>query len=559
MGYVLQLVLALAIVALADSGLALEGERPWALPLLVPVPFAAALLSRRLALRGRFRAANAVGRLLRLTAPACFAAALLALGWGATVERLVGGRPSLLGWPDLPLVAGLAPYLVLELLTIEARARLAAHGVDGVRAYRSFQRRLFLSTLTPFALYGALAGAVGWSDAVRVPIEEVALLDTAFSAGIVLLFASTLPGLLRRAWDTAPLERGTQRELLEAVAGAARFEYRDLLVWRTGGSVANAAIVGFTRRHRLVIFTDALLRMLDPLELAAVFGHEIGHARGRHPLVFAAWALGFFLGAGLLLELFGSVGDAGALALLGGALVLFWGGFGWMSRRFELEADLTSAELTDGGPALIRALERVSGPLHGGRKSWRHFSTERRIAFLEDCRRDPELGERLRARLRWLARAGVLLFVVALAGRVVLDARRVPADLVFVDLRHARFEQAAERYRPELELGEPYDTALAELVRELEQRPDGVPLVVAEAEELARAAARAEDPERAAAWLLLAEQAGSEDAGRVLAAIALAGTVGPAPATEALRAADQRWRAPFQPLIDAATPRADDP
>ena len=63
--------------------------------------------------------------------------------------------------------------------------------------------------------------------------------------------------------------------------------------------MANAAIVGFLPGHRTVLFSDSLLAGLPPRELAAVFAHEIGHARRHHVLVFGAWTLVFFLAGDL--------------------------------------------------------------------------------------------------------------------------------------------------------------------------------------------------------------------------------------------------------------------
>ena len=58
--------------------------------------------------------------------------------------------------------------------------------------------------------------------------------------------------------------------------------------------MSNAAIVGVGGR-RVVLFSDSLLASLPPGELAAVYGHEIGHAKSRHVAVFLVWTLAFFI------------------------------------------------------------------------------------------------------------------------------------------------------------------------------------------------------------------------------------------------------------------------
>jgi hypothetical protein len=197
-----------------------------------------------------------------------------------------------------------------------------------------------------------------------------------------------------------------------------------------------------------VLFSDSLLAQLGPRELAAVFGHEIGHARRHHVLVFAAWTVAFFLAAdlgatALDVELGASWPvSLGFVALLFGLWIL---GFGYLSRRFELDADLVSFEITGDGDALVRALEDVGGAHTRNRPSWRHFSTAQRVIFLRAFLRDPEVGRRLRAALRRWTRLGVAAAAVTLVAEVVVLSGRWSEDLVAVDLRLGRYGSALAR------------------------------------------------------------------------------------------------------------------
>src|SRR5262249_6269763 len=158
-------------------------------------------------------------------------------------------------------------------------------------------------------------------------------------------------------------------------------------------------ILGVGPRHRVVLFSDLLLAQLGPRELAAVFAHEIGHAFRRHVRIFVTWAAGFFMAADLVARhLFADSPWVSGGFVVGAMLAWYWA-FGFLSRRFELEADLFSLDLLGDPGALIAALERVGGAFRDV-ASWRHFSTAARVRFIERAATDPAVGDRLRRELR---------------------------------------------------------------------------------------------------------------------------------------------------------------
>src|SRR5512134_3539945 len=143
MGYLAHIVLALVAQAVASGGFALEDPRPLAVLALALVPHTLGWSARALFVSGRFRAGEAVYRLLHWAPPLLYAAATCAFGWLRSVEQWTGHTVSLLAWPDWTVVALVVPFLVYEIAAIDARARATvAHGERA--RWRTFQVRLFL-------------------------------------------------------------------------------------------------------------------------------------------------------------------------------------------------------------------------------------------------------------------------------------------------------------------------------------------------------------------------------------------------------------------------------
>src|SRR5438477_8783695 len=171
MGYLAQIVLALVAQALAGSGVRLDGERPWLVLILCCVPHALGKLVHVLFLRGRFRLGELAYRVLAVSPPLLFFAAHTLGGWQTTVKRWTGHDASFLQWPDASLALVFLPFLVYEVLAIDASSRISAGGAERKR-WRSFHTRMFLSGLVPIAIYVLAASLIGLSAPLRVHIEE---------------------------------------------------------------------------------------------------------------------------------------------------------------------------------------------------------------------------------------------------------------------------------------------------------------------------------------------------------------------------------------------------
>ena len=547
MAYLIHIGLALLAQVAWEEGLLESTMRLWLVLLLLFVPHLLAQLTHRLYLRGRFRVAERAHALLVLSPVLLHTAAVFAGGWIEVLETWSGRSARLLDWPTPILLATLLPLVVYTLLAIDARARIGGGARARVRSTFRFQTRLFAASLLPLAGYVLLSWAVGSIPHARLNIETVALWNAAYAASMLLIFAASVPWLLRNTWETEALAAGPERALLEGVAQLSDFRCRKLFVWRTGQSVANAAIIGLFPRQRVVLFSDLLLAQLDLRQLASVFAHEIGHAKKNHVVIFAAWAFAALFAADLAGVHFFPEDAHWAAALLAGSMVVWALVFGWMSRRFELQADLYSLRLLGDPTPLIQALEEVGGAHSRARTSWRHFSVERRVQFLEAVSREPSVGERLDRRLRWLARLGLVAFFLVMA----LEARGLvqqwPRDQVLLDLREGDYRGAARRVAEGADLDQDLTLIVAQAA-ELELGD------LTELEKRARASISSGDLPAAGRWLDLGALRGSRDMAQVRAFLSSA-QEDARPSQEALSAAlPATWRDALAPFLRSLGP-----
>ncbi|MBX6313372.1 MAG: M48 family metalloprotease [Isosphaeraceae bacterium] len=392
------------------------------------------------------------------------------VGWPAVVLEGFDLRDALLIDEGLILL----PYLIAQvavwvgLYRAERARRLSVPEGDRSGLGRQVLRktRQAMGAVLPVALvYGLGRDLIVWQwpEAARNPWVEV--------GGMVVMATSVLvlaPALVRLTWPARPLPPGPLRDRLERLARRFGFRCTDILVWDTGGAIANAGVTGALPWFRYVLLSDALLQQLDEREVEAVFGHEVGHIVHRHLAYFGLFLLGSIgvmalLGLGIesaidaLLPrlsldqrpaLEAVLKSVAVLACLGLYFLLL---FGHLSRRFERQADIfgcrvVSCDRADCPPhadlnastALLapplalcpvgirtfaNALSKVaaSNGIDEGRLSillsWRHGRVARRIAFLDSLEGQPEAERRFQAgiaRLR-LGLAVVLALAVAAA------------------------------------------------------------------------------------------------------------------------------------------------
>lgn len=303
-----------------------------------------------------------------------------------------------------------------------------------------------------------------WDEMAAAGPIEVALLG-----GLVL----AAPLFVRFAWPTRSLPPGPLRTRLERAASRAGFRFRDILLWDTGNSVLNACVTGVVPGFRYVLLTDALVDTMTPVEVAAVFGHEIGHIAHRHLLYFGF----FFAGSLAFITLLTACVSAGlawltnvpgvpvwAAETIGGDIgqevlilvfagVYFWLIFGHLSRRFERQADVFGSKVVscdqadcpphadiemDSSPTTSRrrlplcpgglrtfsealAIVAQCNNMEFQRRSWRHGSIASRILFLQQLESDPRREAGFQREMTILRGALGLILVLALCASGLLQ------------------------------------------------------------------------------------------------------------------------------------------
>lgn len=379
-----------------------------------------------MSLRGLSRQATIPVSALRRHA----ALALLTRVWlvgGSALVLLIGyGRwiVSNLGLARIPLVSealAIAPFVaalvIVWLLDYPyyraVRLRLAGqYALTGQQPIGLWSRREYLGhhirhhllfVLVPVGLIILTVDALNLYVGPLLPAgiaDYVLLAGSLVSAGVVFLLA---PLLIVRIWPTSRLPDGPIRAELNEMCRSLKLRCRDLLIWRTGHAIANAAMMGLIGPVRYVLLSDALLENMDRQQAKAIFAHEAGHIVHHHIFYSALFAVAVAMLATSLARLLESTGAAGPWEanLPAGMLLVaaWWAGFGWLSRRFERQSDVMAAwwagqefaapsreqRITPEGAAVFAAaLQRVA-QLNGisqRQRNWRHGSIARRVGFV---------------------------------------------------------------------------------------------------------------------------------------------------------------------------------
>jgi Zn-dependent protease with chaperone function len=254
--------------------------------------------------------------------------------------------------------------------------------------------------------------------------------------GLVAL--ALMPAALVRLWRARSLPAGGMRDALLAACARMHVGVHDLMLWPSDGArVYNGVMIGVVPRVRYVVFTEDLLTELPPRQVLAVLGHELGHARRKHLLLYLLFGVATLLASYLLappvMRLLALIPDEtrlsvevqkGLATLL--LLALKWRLiFGYLSRACERQADLDGAALC-GDPTEMQAALRSVAQLSGQSEhtpSWRHYSIAQRVEFLGRVWADPSVGDRHHRLVRaWWCVLAVI--VLALAATVAIIAAR---------------------------------------------------------------------------------------------------------------------------------------
>jgi Zn-dependent protease with chaperone function len=224
-----------------------------------------------------------------------------------------------------------------------------------------------LSTLFIVAVYDV----AGW-------FERASLLVSALVALVLMAMFSLVgfPLILRVSLMLERFPAGRLRTALDQWAASQRIGVSEIFLWDPSAEVANAALTGVLPWARYVFLSRSIVEQLFPVQLLGVFGHEVGHARHHH--------LGHLLGVvvgGVTCSLLVSYRlvrlwldgepawarwEQEAILLVTGLLAgpILFVVVGWLSRRFEHQADLDGCRAASVG---IAGLE--SGPPPSGKEA----------------------------------------------------------------------------------------------------------------------------------------------------------------------------------------------
>jgi len=371
----------------------------------------------------RLRRFNAVIYASRIVLPLWLAAGVFALGWkelicgvldrtpvgrlGLDIPGLVlGCLPSFLAWMGLWWAQFPADRALREQnILIQLNEDLPLQPPPSFRDYFFVNLRLqLLFTIAPALLLLFLHDGLSLVLPPifhRIPIlagrqDMGEALITLPALGVFLVFS---PEILRRVLQTEPMPDCALRRRLVATARRHGVGIRGVLLWKTQNQMGNAAVMGFVSRFRYVLLSDLLLETMHDEQIEAIFAHEIGHVTHRHlPWLMAAMATMMFAMAGpgqLLTDALES-GHGGHVWLaesvqmaimLGAAIGLFALAFGFVSRKFERQADVFAArtiqvELKGTRPLILRVVSpsvRRRGRFN--RRCWRRLNTPRRTTW----------------------------------------------------------------------------------------------------------------------------------------------------------------------------------
>ncbi len=271
-------------------------------------------------------------------------------------------------------------------------------------------------------------------------------------AGIIFIFA---PFLVKWVWRARSLPAGELRDSLTRVGKNAGLWYRDVLLWPTYGVIVNAAVVGLWGPVRYIMLSDGLIESLTDGQIEAVFGHEIGHVKLHHLPFFLVFAFASMVLIGLggvqlqiRMELSEQMTE---MVVLAAVMAVWFLAFGFISRRFEAQADLFGVKLLSrefdrgncnrpdcprhagaAGPILgteplcvtgaelfSSALDRTAGlnAVPKTARSWRHGSIAHRCRFVVRAAEHIPTYLAFQVQIGWIK----IVLVLSLAGSILLS------------------------------------------------------------------------------------------------------------------------------------------
>lgn len=210
---------------------------------------------------------------------------------------------------------------------------------------------------------------------------------------VIFAIVCLMPMILCWILPTRSISETTLGRQLLVLAHESETAIREIRIWHTGNRVLNGLVVGLLPIGRKILLTDRLINLMDADQIAAVFLHEVGHAKRNHMLIRFLAASFPMVGGYMVLSMIG-LGElfAVVVSMIGAAVV-----FGWVARSLEFDADqFASVQLTrlcGSNQNYIQALEiiRADEP-KSDRFSWLHPTVSLRIQRLAAMAPTPVLN-----------------------------------------------------------------------------------------------------------------------------------------------------------------------
>lgn len=289
-----------------------------------------------------------------------------ALGSLTAPQSIVGTLPAFLAWAGLWWSQYPADRALREQnLLLQLEQDIPIHSPPRFWSYFASNLRLqLLFILAPIVALMLLRDFIAFAWVFRSgakPPEWVELVVSVGSFALVFLLA---PVLLTRVLKTEPLPDSPLRRKLDQMCRAHGLKYRDILLWHTQSNMGNAAVMGVIPGLRYVLLSDLLLETMTDEQIEGVFAHELGHIVYRHMIwyvVFLATLLMAIGGPGQQLfdyvmpHLIADPDRRDAIIrqiltpiMMAGGITLFFVLFGFVSRKFERQADVFAARVMEG-------------------------------------------------------------------------------------------------------------------------------------------------------------------------------------------------------------------
>jgi STE24 endopeptidase len=366
---------------------------------------------------------------------ACYVGTLY-LGWGHVAQTATDN----LGLAALARLLQFFPFMLALVLCWSQfyRAERVSHRMaNGAEPFEGLWEYLLLQIRQNLLLVVPLIFLSMAMESIFQLFPKLQQEDSVWGlAGLALLPAALIvvPLILRVFLGLRPMPAGPLRDRLEAGARRMGLSFSNILIWDTRCCVANAMVSGTLPWMRYIVLTDLLIEKLTPEEVEAVFGHEVGHIKHNHMLLYIL----FFVGS--LSMLTGiwkfcesavapgaivvadrpaephvwalSAGVIGGPVLLAMVSIYVFVVFGFLSRRCERQADLYGCRAVSSA-AFIAALDKVAD-LNGIPRqrtswltSWQHPSIAQRVEFIEHLRDNPALEPTFQRSL-WRLKLGLM-------------------------------------------------------------------------------------------------------------------------------------------------------